>query len=191
MLTVADHPLAHPVLPAEAFRRAPLTTRDGRTLTIEDRFELAAMPSRFEWAFISGNAEALGDLLTDDVVIDHALGYAEGKAEMAKLSIPSFGLRHQMTNQLVFVDGSGDAALLSCLNAPQLVAEDATGASLPAIYANCVVVDAFRLGDDGLWRFSRRTFDQLKLADFLHTDPALAEVIAEPAAVRGHQPRPS
>lgn len=128
------------------------------------------MPARFEWAFISGDAEALADLVTDDIVIDHALGYAEGKAEMAELDIPSSGLRHQMTNQVVFVDANGDAALLSCLSAPAVVAEQPTDASLPAIYAN-------------------RTFDQLKLGDFVGVPERQAATLAQPAAVRGRQDR--
>ena len=177
-------------MPTEVFRRGPLITRSGYTLSLQDRVDIAQLPSLFECAFCSGNFDALTELLTEDIVIDHALGYAEGKAEVAKLPIPSFGLRHMMTNQIVFINAHGEAALLSYLNAPQVVAETDNQPSLPTFYACCVVVDELRLGQDSLWRFSRRTFDQLKLADYLNISPEKAANIGQNAEQRGPQERP-
>ncbi len=177
----ADTPLAKVIIPPGALERRPLVTRTGYKLTVEDRLEMMGLPARFEWAFCSNNVEALADCLTDDVELEHVLGvHVKGKANMAQLQVPSFGLRHRLTNQLIFIDKNGDPAMLSLLNAPQVVSETPVDTSLPATYASCIVTDTFELGDDGHWRFSHRVFDQLKLADYLHLEPSKVQQLAKP-----------
>lgn len=181
LLNDPETPLSKIVVPRGALKRGPLVTRTGYNLTVEDRLEITSMPARFDWAFCSNNLEALAACVTDDIEIEHVLGgHVQGKSKMADLKVPFFGLRHQLTNQLLFINVDGDPSLLSFLNAPQVVSETPvdTNVSLPAIYASCIATDTFRLGDDGHWRFCHRVFDQLKLADYLHVEPSKAKQLA-------------
>ena len=167
------------IIPSAALKRGPLVTRQGYKLTAEDRLEITALPARFEWAFCSNDFEALADVVTEDIEIDHGLGrHAKGRVEMGKLNVPFFGLRHQLTNQLISINANGEAALVSYLNAPQVRSEKPVDAALPAIYASCVVTDEVRLGNDGLWRSSHRVFDQLKLGDYLLLEPSETQKLA-------------
>lgn len=175
--------LAHLTVPPQIFDDGPLVTRDGHRLTAEDQIALMQMPARFEWAFCSGNGEALMAMLTDDVVMDHALGHANGKDEMGGMDIPSWGLRHQFHNHVVYIDEDGDGAMLSYMNVAQVREEQPSGVSLPAIYVHLVLRDKFRRVGER-WLFSRRIFEQLKFGDHLGQDEVTVRRMARTAEER-------
>lgn len=107
--------------------------------------------------------------------------------------VPTYGLRHQFSNHVVFIDHNGNPACISYLNAPQMVSEQPTTANLPAIFAHLVLVDVVRK-EDGQWKFAHRIFDQLRIADYAGLDEAtrqhIAKTQAERAASNGIQATP-
>ncbi len=184
---MSQQPFAHLVIPKEVFARAELITRDGYRLTSDDRLDIMQLPAVFEWTLGSQNFDAIADLYTDDIIIDHALAFAQGKAAALDLArsdkIPTYGLRHQFSNHVVFIDQNGNPACISYLNAPQMVSEQPTTANLPAIFAHLILVDVVRK-ENGKWRFAHRIFDQLRIADYAGLDEATRQQIARTQAER-------
>lgn len=135
-----------------------LVTGAGERLTADDRLDLMSMLNRFDWSLLSARDDDLMGLMTDDVVVDHGFGYAEGReAGLALIKqIPSLGLRHHFTNHVVFVDAEG---------APSVAAYKFR-----------------RVGNS--WRFSRRVFEQLKFGDYLGDTPERAAFMAETSEQR-------
>lgn len=174
--------LATVSVPPSLFRRGKLVTKDDYQLTADDKVEMMELTRLFEWAFISQNNEELMKLLTDDIEIDHAFGYAKGKAEMARLQIPFYGVRHGNINQVIFIDDAGNPACLTCMTAAHVTSETAVSESLPAIFVSLLIVDVFRRENDE-WKISKRLFDQFKMADYLgydaHTRQKQARTLAE------------
>ncbi len=183
---MSQHPFAHPIVPQAVYARADLITRDGYRLTSDDRLEIMQLPAMFEWTLASQNFDAIADLYTDDIIIDHAFAFAQGKSEAIDLArsnkIPTYGLRHQFTNHVVFIDRNGNPACISYLFAPQMVSKQTT-ANLPAIFAHLVQVDVVRK-ENGQWKFQERISDQLRIADYAGLDDATRQQIAKTQAER-------
>ncbi len=104
---MSQQPFAHPIVPKAVSARAELVTRDGYRLMSDDRLDIMQLPALFEWTLASRNFDALADLYTDDIIIDHALAFAQGKSDAINLArsdkVPTYGLRHQFSNPVVFI----------------------------------------------------------------------------------------
>lgn len=150
-----QQPFAHPIVPKAAIARAELITHDGYRLTVDDRLEIMQLPALFEWSLAARDFEAIANLYTDDIIIDHALGFAQGKSAAIGLArsdkIPTYGLRHQFSNHIVFINENGNPACLSYLNAAQMTSEQPAPAILPAIFAHLVQIDVVRK-ENGQWK---------------------------------------
>lgn len=101
------------------------------------------LPALFEWTLAARDFDAIAELYTDDIIIDHAFAFAQGKSDAINLArsdkVPTYGLRHQFSNHVVFIDRNGNPACISYLNTPQMVSEQPTTANLPAIFAHLVL----------------------------------------------------
>lgn len=184
---MAQQPFARPTVPMAVTARTDLITWEGYRLTADDRLDIMQLPALFEWALAAQDFDAIADLYTDDIIIDHALAFAQGKAAAIDLArsnkIPTYGLRHQFSNHVVFIDQGGNPACISYLNAPQMASEQSTTANLPAIFAHLVLVDVVRR-ENGQWKFAQRIFDQLRIADYAQLDEATRQYIAQTQAER-------
>ncbi len=182
-----QHSFAHPIVPKAVTARADLVTRDGYRLTSDDRLDIMQLPAMFEWTIASRNFDALADLYTDDIIIDHPFAFAQGKSDALDLArtnkVPTYGLRHQFSNHVVFIDQNGNPACISYLFAPQMVSEQPTTANLPAIFAHLVQIDVVRK-ENGQWKFAQRISDQLRIADYAGLDEVTRQQIARTQAER-------
>ncbi|HEY9623939.1 MAG TPA: nuclear transport factor 2 family protein [Crinalium sp.] len=189
---MSQHPFAHLVIPKAVSANAELITREGYRLTADDRLDIMQLPALLEWAFGSQDFDAIADLYTDDIVIDHALAFAEGKLAALNLArshkIPSYGLRHQFANQVVFINENGNPACISYLYSIQVASEQPLAAHLPAILAHLILVDVVRK-ENGRWKFAHRTFDQLKVADYAGFDEVTRQQFARTQAERAANSR--
>ena len=183
---MAPQMMSQLVLPQAFFDRKPLVTAAGETLTVEDRFQLIELVHRFEWSYGALNREALFDLLTDDVIIDHGMGYAQGKEEMIALGVPSYGLRHLFANHVLFVDEQGRANIIAHMLVIQVVSEQPVSAALPTILDQGVNRYVFRK-EGGNWKIAEMTFDQQKLADYLGAPEALHRSMGQTATERARE----
>lgn len=168
---MALQPIVNLIVPDEFFRAGKLVTRDGYEITTLDKVEIIETVMRFDWAYLSKNAAGLADLLTDEMIFDHAMIYAEGKEKVLKIGddIPalSYGLRHNFSNQVVFVDADGDAACLSYMTVVKVADENKLDVSMPFVLDHAIVQDKLRRVD-GKWKLARRNFDQQKMSDNYH-----------------------
>lgn len=165
---MALQPIVNLIVPDAFFRTGKLVIRDGYEITTLDKVEIIEVVTRFDWSYLSKNIEGLADLLTDDMIFDHAMVYAEGKEKVVKIvdDFPalSYGLRHNFSNQVVFVDADGDAACLSYMTVIKIAAEEKLDVSMPFLLDHAIVQDKLRRVD-GKWKLARRNFDQQKLSD--------------------------
>ena len=171
------------VLPQSFFDRKPLVTADGKALTVEDRFEMMELIHRFEWSYGAQNTEALFDLLTDDVIIDHGMGYAKGKQEMLSLGVPSFGLRHMFGNHVLFMDEQNRPSMIAHMLVIQVAAEQPLSVGLPAILDQGINRYIFRQ-EEGGWKIAELIFEQQKLADYLGAPDGLMRSMGQTAQKR-------
>lgn len=177
-----NHLLMRPlVMPSGFFPHGrPLVTSGGYRLTADDRLDMQALVHRFDWTLLSEEFDELAALFTDDVVIDHGFGLGQGKEEGMRVirAVPSTGLRHHMTNHVVFIDADGEPALACYMLVFQLAAEPAVGVALPHVLDQNVLVVHFQR-EDGAWRIRRMVFDQARLSahigapDQVHVDMGL------------------
>ena len=152
--------LQNTILPQFFFdRRLSLPGND--SLSANDKFAILDVSLRFEWSFDSQHMDQLAELLTDDMVLDHFWGYAEGKAAVMKLlrsNVPATrGIRHQSTNAVLVPNPDGSVSVFSYLFAVLV----ANGKGLPAIAGHALVTDVIRRDGDQ-WRIARRTFEQMR-----------------------------
>lgn len=184
---MSQQSFAHPIVPTAATARAELVTRDGYRLTSDDRLDIMQLPALFEWSLAARDFEAIASLYTDDIIIDHAFAFAQGKSDALDLArsnkVPTYGLRHQFSNHVVFIDRNGNPACISYLNAAQMVSEQVITANLPAIFAHLVQVDVVRK-ENGQWKFVQRISDQLRIADYAGLDEATRQQVAKTQAER-------
>lgn len=184
---MSQQAFVHPIVPAAVTARAELVTRDGYRLTADDRLDIMQLPALFEWSLAARDFEAIANLYTDDIIIDHALAFAQGKSDAIELArsdkVPTYGLRHQFSNHVVFIDQNGNPACISYLNAAQMVSEQPITANLPAIFAHLVQVDVVRK-EKGQWKFAQRISDQLRIADYAGLDQATRQQVAKTQAER-------
>jgi SnoaL-like domain len=173
------------VLPQAFFERKPLVTAEGETLTLEDRFQMMELIHRFEWSYGALNQEAVFDLLTDDIIIDHAMGYAQGKAEMVALGVPSYGLRHMFANHVLFVDEQGCPSIVAHMLVIQVVSEQPLPVAFPAVLDQGMNRYIFRK-EDGHWKICKMIFEQQKLADYVGL-PAIQRSMAQTASERAKE----
>ena len=140
----------------------PLEELQGR-LSTQDQLDCLALVARFEWCFDSRRFDALADMLTEDMVLDHVWGYAAGRhAAVALLQANvaiNDGLRHASLNPTVYGEPDGTATALSYL-AGVLVGDDTAGQARPLIGGHGMRIDRFRR-DNGLWRMSGCVVDQM------------------------------
>lgn len=169
-------------LPASFFKRGPLVTGDGHKIDAETRFELLDLVHRFEWTNGAANRDALNLLLTDDIVIDHGMGQARGKAEMESLAVPFNGLRHLMTNHVPFIDDQGRVNILCHMTV--FVAEgDNAPADLPMVLDTGLDRYVFR-HEDGVWKIAEIHFTQQRLAVWSGAPDFMIAQMAETQSAR-------
>ncbi|GAP97986.1 nuclear transport factor 2 family protein [Leptolyngbya sp. NIES-2104] len=179
--------LLHLDIPSEVFARGELVTQEGYLLTVEDRINIMQLPAEYEFAIGAQDIDAIAAYYTDDIIIDHPLGSAKGKASALDLAcsgkIPITGLRHQFSNQVVFIDKSGNPACISYMTVMQIATETPSSVSLPTIFGHLVLLDVVQKVN-GKWCFAKRIFDQLKVANHLGLDEATRQQIAQTHAER-------
>lgn len=156
-------------------------------LSADDKLAMLELTCRFEWSFDGRHLEALDAILTDDVVIDHLYGLAEGKAAAMKMLrevVPFQGIRHQATNPVCFIDERGHPAVLSFLMVVQVADEShKVDALLPRVLAHALVTDVMRK-ENGRWKIAGRTFEQMRLSRDYAPDEAAWRTLEETAAER-------
>jgi ketosteroid isomerase-like protein len=179
--------LLHLDIPSQVFARGELVTQEGYCLTVEDRLNIMQLPAEAEWAIGAQNIDAIAAYYTNDIIIDHPLGSAKGKEAALTLArsgkIPVTGLRHQFSNQVVFIDKNGHPACISYMSVMQIASESPSSVSLPTIFGHLILVDVVQKVN-GKWCFAQRIFDQLKVADHLGLDEATRQQIAQTQAER-------
>ena len=161
---MTDQMMGSLTLPRAFFEAKPLVTTDGHALTTEDRLQMMELIHRFEWSYGALEQDAVFDLLTDDVVMDHGMGYAQGKPELAALGVPSYGLRHMFSNHVLFIDEHGAPNIVAHMLVVQVVSEEPAAVPLPAILDQGVNRYSFRR-ENGRWKICTMIFEQQKLAD--------------------------
>lgn len=180
-MTAATNPATAPasIIPAAGYYRR-LDEQAGQ-LTADDRLALTDLVLRFEWCYDRRDYDALGDMLTQDAVIDHVWGYREGRAAFLQLlrdwEYANRGLRHQGINLVVWPEPDGTAGAQSYLFGVTVVgAASGKGEAVPSFggpAGHGLVTDRFRKDDAGLWRMTRRTIDQMYVSPaFLPNDDA-------------------
>jgi hypothetical protein len=171
------------VLPQAFFDRKPLLTADGEKLTLEDRFEMMELIHRFEWSAGALNQAAVFDLLTDDVIVNHGMGYAQGKQDMAALGVPTYGLRHLFSNHVLFIDEQGRASIVAHMLVIQVVSEQPLPIAFPAVLDQGMNRYIFRK-EDQRWKICEMIFEQQKLADYIGVPESIQRSMAQTAIER-------
>lgn len=178
-------PVMNEVVAPNALFKTRYLSKEKLNLSAEDRLDVLDLVYMFEWAFDSRRFDALSEILTDDVVIDHIFGYREGKEaalEILRSQVTSNGLRHQATNPIIFMNEQGEVSVLSYLFVIKVVNESAENYPLPANLAHAVVTDVMRQ-ENGRWKLARRTFEQMRVPENfmsapqqrLHLEPAASQ----------------
>lgn len=144
-----------------------------RRLSPVDYLDITDLVVRFEWCFDTRNFDALADMITEDFIVDHVWGYAEGRDACIQLLrenlLGCIGLRHQATNLTVW--GEPDGTAVACSYILGVVVGDAEdncrvhGPVYRGAAGHGLVTDRFKRGGDDIWRMTRRTIDQM------YTDP--------------------
>lgn len=171
--------LTRPAVATTSGYFAPLAQQVGR-LSAEDRLAIADLVLRFEWCFDSRDYVALADMLTDDAVIDHIWGYREGRDAVIQLLVEwehaNVGLRHQGTNLVVWAEDDRTAAAHSYLVGITMtgpLTDDSAAPEYRQVAGHGLVTDRFRREQDGIWRMTRRTIEQMYIApDYLPDEQA-------------------
>ncbi|MGG6263831.1 nuclear transport factor 2 family protein [Leptolyngbya sp. AN03gr2] len=171
------------VLPQAFFDRKPLITADGKALTLEDRLQMMEILHRFEWSSGALHQDAVFDLLTDDIVINHGMGYAQGKGAMVGLAIPTYGLRHLFANHVLFMDEQGRPCIVAHMLVIQVVSEQPLPTAFPAILDQGMNRFIFRY-EDGQWKICEMIFEQHKIADYIGVPVAIQKSMAQTAIAR-------
>ena len=177
------------ILPEEFFKSGRLVTRDGYEITSLDKVEIMQVLNRYDWAYCSKHHEALADLVTDDIVFDHAMVHAEGKKQFLnvdQIQALIYGLRHTFSNQVVFINAAGNPACLSYMHVFQVASPESTGHSMPLILDSAIVIDEMRK-ENGQWRIAKRTQEQQKIADFAPLPPDIRKALAQTQKERSSQ----
>ncbi len=183
---MTDQMLGSLTLPRAFFEARPLVTGDGYALTTEDRLQMMESIHRFEWSYGALDQDAVFDLLTDDVVMDHGMGYARGKSELAALGVPSYGLRHMFSNHVLFIDEQGAPNIVAHMLVIQVQSEEPPAVPLPAILDQGVNRYRFRR-EDGRWKICTMIFEQQKLADHAGAPEAVQRSMAQTEAERARE----
>lgn len=181
-------PVMNEVVAPNALFKTRYFSTEGLKLSAEDRLDILDLVYMFEWAFDSRRFDALSEILTDNVVIDHIFGYREGKEaalEMLRAQVTSNGLRHQATNPIVFVNERGEVSVLSYLFVMKVVNESSENYSLPAPLAHALVTDVMRK-DNGRWKLARRTFEQMRVPEAFMPASQQRQVLEPAASQRAH-----
>jgi SnoaL-like domain len=171
------------VLPPAFFERKPLINADGEMLALEDRLQMMEVLHRFEWSSGALNQEAVLDLLTDDIIINHGMGYAQGKEAMVALGIPTYGLRHLFANHVLFIDEQGRASIVSHMLVIQVVSEQPLSMAFPTILDQGMNRSVFRRENEQ-WKICEMIFEQHKIADYIGVPESIQRSMAQTALER-------
>lgn len=170
-------------LPEAFFRSYDPDQRRNSTLSAEDQLEIMGLVYRFELANDSRRFDALANILTDDMVVDHIWGYRQGKQavlDLLKEHAPETpGYRHQATNVVLFPNDDGSVTALSFLFVVATVSSPPGQLSI----GHAVVTDVARRVD-GVWKIARRTFEQMALLGASVPDEATRAYLALTAQAR-------
>jgi len=186
--TPNTHPLGTLSLPEAFFKSYDPVQRRNSRLSAEDQLEIMGLIYRFELAFDSERFDALANLLTDDMVLDHFWGYRQGKQAVINLlkeHVPDTrGYRHQATNLVLFPNDDGSVTTLSFLLV--VTVADPSG---ELGMGHGVVTDVMRRVD-GVWKIERRIFEQMAVHRSSIPDDAIRGYLgltAQARAAQSHQ----
>jgi DNA-directed RNA polymerase subunit N (RpoN/RPB10) len=171
------------ILPQAFFERKQLVTALGEILTVDDRFQMMELIHRFEWSAGALNQEAVFDLLTDDIIIEHGMGYAQGKEAMAALGIPTYGLRHMFANHVLFIDELGRPSIIVHMLVIQVASEQPLSVPFPAVLDQGINRYIFRKENES-WKICEMIFEQQKLADYIGVPETIQRSMAQTAIER-------
>jgi hypothetical protein len=177
--TLVGNTLLDVIMPASDF------TVGLNTLSIQDKFEIIELANCFNWCLDTRNHDALGELFTDDGVLDWHFGYGEGKRTIVELfqsrkSINE-GVRHQSVNHVVTSNKNGTATMVCYL----IVARTGKSSVPGTPYLIGHGIQTFQLKKtNGVWKIARSTLEQLAVNSVDAPDQALREQVAATAETR-------
>ncbi|MFJ9371339.1 nuclear transport factor 2 family protein [Nocardia sp. NPDC101769] len=189
---------AAPSIDPEPGYYTPLAEQQ-RVLSAEDRLDITDLVFRFEWCFDRRDYVSLTDMFTEDVVIDHMWGYREGREAALTLlrewEHANAGLRHQGTNLVIWAEDADNARAQSYLTGIVMsgpLTADSQAPALGRIVGHGLVTDRFRRCDDGLWRMTRRTIEQMYIdPEYLADEDARRWFALSAEQRRATNPRPA
>lgn len=179
-------PMINAIVPENFFTGRITSTNTGVKLTADDKFEILDVVYRFEWSVDAQHFEALGELMTDDIVIDHVFGFRQGrKAVLALLKdvVPSRGLRHQNTNPVIYLNDDGSVSVTSYLLVVQVAEPPQERTDMPYIVGHAIVTDIVR-NVNGNWKLARRTFEQMRIPEAYSLSESVRQRLESPATER-------
>ena len=141
-------------------------------LAADDDVAVKAAATRLHLALDTRQFEAMGNLFTEDGVLDYQFGYAEGREAIRRMfrvhRKDATGARHHAMNELAFSNADGSATLVSYLLV-MLVADAKTGRpTSPTPIASGVETFRFKKVE-GQWLIARMTQEETVLATNLAT----------------------
>ncbi len=155
---MTDAPGLKPLVDAILPKNFSPATRSAVRLSAEDRLEMEALGARFNWAVDGREYGALAGLFTEDGVLDHQWGYAEGGQAIVELvgghRPDEEYVRHQTTNIDMVLNDDGTVTKVG-----YLLALSMAGPEAPYIIAHGIQSFECRKEDDA-WKFARVTLEQ-------------------------------
>lgn len=155
---MTDVPKLRPIVDAILPESYSPAARSAARLSAEDRLEIEAMGARFNWAVDAREYGALAGLFTEDGVLDHQWGYAEGGPAIVELvgghRPDEEHVRHQTTNTDTVLRQDGTVTMVG-----YLLALSMAGPEAPYIIAHGIQSFECRK-EEGDWKFSRVTLEQ-------------------------------
>ena len=162
-------------LPAQLFETYKQTEREAPQLTAADKLDMIEKLQLVELIFDSRQFDAFELVLTNDFVIDHALGKRTSPSEFSQFwqtneAMLLNGLRHQFSNIIVYPESDGTASAVSYLNVLRFANTPDSGTlDTPHLVAHALQVTHFRKEND-IWKIDRITIDQMAVSQTFGLD---------------------
>ncbi|MBD0303353.1 MAG: nuclear transport factor 2 family protein [Tolypothrix sp. T3-bin4] len=185
--------LLHTQLPDALF--AQYTTESTYKLAAADKLEITEKLYLLELIFDTRRYEIMDAILTEDFVMDHALAKRLDRASFKQLwqdneAALLNGIRHQLTNVIVYADNDDTATAIAYLNVLKFTnTSTLSKTNNPVLLAHAVQVVQFRKEKD-VWKLAHLTIDQMAVSDIFGLDQATGDYFAALANERDQLRQP-
>ncbi|NDJ25558.1 hypothetical protein GS682_28880 [Nostoc sp. B(2019)] len=185
--------LLHTQFPDALF--AQYTKEPANNLAAADKLEIIEKLYLLELIFDTRRYEVMDAIVTEDFVMDHALAKRMDRASFKQLwqdneAVLLDGIRHQLTNIIVYPNQDGTATAIAYLNVLKFAnTPTLSKTDNPALLAHAVQVVQFRK-ENHVWKLAHLTIDQMAVSNIFGLDEATQHYFAALATERDQLRQP-